>query len=394
MLINIFYNGTSSNYETDFEASNTYPHGEIVSRFGHYVNEYYKDRPTEGKVLRIHGLGTGKPDSSKTEQGMGDVSGLGMRDDVQSILEFVLATKKELEEQGKSNSTLSVVLTGWSRGGIGCIYAAHMLSKLWTELKTNMPLQIQLITFDPVSGMGTNFRALDMNWTDTFLNALGLYFGPQPTKGAFIANILNKLVKWWELPVQVKAYNGFYAHDERSREFATTMPSMTGDMSGRVYTLYEVPGTHSVLVGNYTLGSNDPVIRSTGLSIYNSVVQKVNEIMQQLGVKFAGAYRQWLSTLQKAATSFTPTLDNLKTFSLEAQQKYIITPHLLPTGGRSIYLGDNMLDRKWAPDVSLKEFLHESNKKFFLDIFSGIKQDKLASSVHIDNYPAWGKVAK
>jgi len=392
MLINIFYNGTSSNYETDFAASDTYPHGEIVSRFGYYVNEYYKSRPNQGKVLRINGLGTGKPDSSKAKQGAGNLSGLGMRDDVQSILEFVLATKKELEEQGKGDSTLSVVLMGWSRGGIGCIYAAHMLAKLWTELKTDIQLQIQLITFDPVSGAGTNVRALDMSWTETFLNALGVYFGPQPVKGSFIANILSKLVKWWELPVQVKAYNGFYAHDERSTGFATTMPSMTGDMSGRTYTLYEVPGTHSVLVGNYTLGSNDSVIRSTGLSIYNSVVQKVNNIMQQIGVQFAGAYRQWLSELQKAASSFTPTPDNLKAFSLEAQQKYITLSRLL--SGRSVYLGDNMLDREWEPDVSLSEFLHESNKKFFLDIFSGIKQDKLASSVHIDNYPAWGKVAK
>jgi|GEM_PF-4220228 len=382
MILSIFYNGTDSNYDEDFKKSGRFMLGEIVSRFGFFANEF---RPEN--VLRIHGVGGSKTDGSTA--GLGTVAGLRMRDDVQSILNFVLKAQACLEEKNKQapsekvDLNLSVTLMGWSRGAIGCIYAAHLLSKLWDVVKTDIKLQIKIIALDPVSGLGTNVRALDLSWTESFKTTIGSLLTKNPEK------ILKNLTKWWELPEYVTQFHGFYSHDERTMGFGTTMPTMLGDVSNRVFKLYEVPGTHSTLVGNlYPNGGSTEGLDSVGLSVYRSVVRKVGSLMESFNVQFfKKLYIKWLNDLNlssdlKLVNVIAPSEQDLERYKKLAQKTHIMpTLDITGGGGRGVFLGGNKLDRDWKPDCSLKKFLAESNSKSFIDWTSETKLEKLGGKV-------------
>ncbi len=415
MQLNVFYNGTLSNYEKDFQKEGRFIHGEIVSRFGFYTQKKASEKT---RVLRIHGVGSSKDDGNTITNTLGALFGVRMRDDVQNIVKFVIEARKTQWSSKSKDADLKVNLMGWSRGGIGCIYAAHMISLVWDSLeaeeKTNIKLSIRIIAFDPVSGLGTNFSALDMSWTDTAFEAFHLALGIA-TKSSIIQNlatIVKNLEKWWELPAHVTEYHGFYAHDERSIGFATTMPTMTGELYGRVFKLYEVPGTHSTLVGNlYPNGGATPAKDGTpdpvGLDIYRHVVQKVAAILEEWDVQFdAAIHEEWLTPLgfkenlrlskETKEQNPSPSLEDYVNYKRLAQKvsitwfKSINTPGL--TDGRGVYLGDNKLDRKWMAESTLTTFLSEQNTKSFVDSvwqsFTGgkTKLEKLGGNVSVHDY--------
>ncbi|WP_038182165.1 hypothetical protein [Vibrio rhizosphaerae] len=420
MKLHVFYNGTDSNYERDFREEGRFIHGEIVSRFGKYA----KDADGQiNNVLRINGVG-GSKGGNTVSSGLGTAFGVQMRSDVQAIVTFVMNTRTTMEaalEHGHSHDTeLVVTMMGWSRGGIGCIYAAHMVSKVWTELdkfdRPSITLDIKVVAMDPVSGLGTNVRALDMGWLDlaamsavTWLSSYTHQFGETVVKNLKLLN--SKLVNWWELPEHVTEYHGFYAHDERSVGFATTMPSMTGLVNNRSFHLYGVPGTHSTLVGNlYPYGggkaAEDGAPSQVGLHIYRSVVRKVAKLMHGWHVEFHADYVGWLQSLNinenlTIAVPHEITLEALAHYKSQAQLVSIVPSFLNPlnqkdvgpfTDGRGVYIGGNKQDRKWRPASSLTQFMNESNSKSAVDtmwqwiVGSETKLEKLGSHIQAHDY--------
>lgn len=420
MKLHIFYNGTDSNYYDDFREQGRFQHGEIVSRFGYYAQGSPLHREN---VLRIHGVGGSKEDGA-TPAVLGTLFGVRMRDDVQNIVSFVMDARMNLKIANKNeqaDTSLIVTMMGWSRGGIGCIYAAHMLSKIWNEVEkydpSSITLSIKVIAMDPVSGLGTNIRALDLGWLDlTVMSArlwLSSYTGSLSTTiVSSLKTVNDKLVNWWELPRQVTEFHGFYAHDERSVGFAPTMPTMTGDITGRDFNLYGVPGTHSTLVGNlYPAGGDQPATNNlacpVGLHVYRSVVKKVAELMRTWQVTFDdNEYKAWLKSLYINADL---ALDQVIPVSSEALSDYknkaqlvALTPSFLNplnqrsvpllTDGRGVYIGGNKQDRKWKPASSIEQFMNEQNTKSLIDsawqmvIGSESKLGKLGGNVHAHNY--------
>lgn len=416
MKLHVFYNGTDSNYETDFEKKGRFMHGEIVSRFGHYVQKANGDN-----VLRIHGVGGSKESGNAASNIAGTLFGVKMREDVQHICNFVMQARDNLFRANQKKSqpnqrdlTLSVTLMGWSRGGIGCIYAAHMLSKIWDKIESEensaIKLDIKVIAFDPVSGLGTNFRAVDLGWTDISIMAAKAWLGVERAKS--VRTIVSNLTNWWELTEHVSEFHGFYAHDERSVGFATTMPAMMGDPDNRAFHLYEVPGTHSTLVGNlFPNGGAGPAVNSTadpvGLHIYRSVVKKVGELLVGWQVpRHASITAEWLKPLGLTEAFglgqiVVPSENTLRQYK-DAAQRISIMPDVFATlnhkkvpgltDGRGVYLGGNAQDRKWQPGDSLTKFMSEPNTKSFVDswyqalVGSETKLEKLKGRVAAHDY--------
>jgi hypothetical protein len=419
MLLSIFYNGTDSNYDKDFKKEGRFIHGEIVSRFGFYTQ---KKQENQGRVLRMHGVGFSKEDGNAVTKGLGTVLGVRMRSDVQSAVKFVVeARQRQVAGNIKSNKKdlkLTVTLMGWSRGGIGCIYAAHMISKVWNCLEeaevSGITLDVRVIAFDPVSGLGTNVRALDMGWDELALRVVFTSLADNKVS-AIIDNIVDaigSLTNWWELPEHVTQFHGFYAHDERSIGFATTMPTMLGEAGNRVFKLYEVPGTHSTLVGNLYPNGGDKAAKDeapdpVGLHIYRSVVRRAVKLLTEWEVQFDDSiYANWLEPLgvgrnfQLANGVQVPTQEQLATYKTVAQETYITTntnevvdlSRIGLTDGRGVYVGGNTVDRKWQPESSLTEFLNEQNSKNVLDsawqylVGSETKLKKLGGTVSAHDY--------
>lgn len=421
MKLHIFYNGTDSNYDRDFQAAGRFMHGEIVSRFGKYA----KDAPGQNnRVMRINGVG-GSKGGNKVASGVGTAFGVQMRADVQSIVSFVMDTrtamKTSLANHTSDDTKLLVTLMGWSRGGIGCIYAAHMISKVWTALdkfdSAPIVLDIKVVAMDPVSGLGTNMRALDIGWLDlalmtgaVWLSSYTDQFGETLTESLKLIN--KQLVNWWELPEHISEFHGFYAHDERSIGFATTMPAMTGLVDNRQFHLYGVPGTHSTLVGNLypngggaPVGVVGPVVASpVGLHIYRSVVRKVAQLMHSWHVEFHTDYVPWLLTLhinEDLTLGDVPdiTPEQYAHYKSCAQNTAITTTNPLVkkdaiplTDGRGVYIGGNKQDRKWPPQKNIVEFMNEQNTKSSVDtlwqwiVGAETKLDKLGGNVEAHRY--------
>ncbi|SIO95706.1 hypothetical protein [Vibrio spartinae] len=420
MKLHIFYNGTDSNYESDFREQGRFIHGEIVSRFGKYA----KDVPRQSdNVLRINGVG-GSKGGNAISSGAGTAFGVQMRSDVQDIVTFVMNTRTTMKaaiQQGHSHDTeLVVTMMGWSRGGIGCIYAANMVSKVWCELdkfdSAPIVLKIKIVAMDPVSGGGTNVRALDMGWLDlavmstvTWISSYTHQFGETVVNN--LKKLNNQFVNWWELPEYVTEYHGFYAHDERSAGFATTMPTMTGLVDNRSFHLYGVPGTHSTLVGNlYPYGGGKAATNGApsqvGLHIYRSVVRKVAQLMDAWHVEFHADYVRWLQSLnihEDLTIAGVPviTLEELAHYKSEAQLVSIVPSFFNPlnqkdvgplTDGRGVYIGGNKQDRKWKPASTISQFMNEQNTKSSVDsmwqwiVGSETKLEKLGGNVQAHDY--------
>lgn len=427
MKLHVFYNGTDSNYDVDFEAKGRFMHGEIVSRFGYYAQQKHNSR-----VLRLHGVGGSKPDANVVTSIAGTLFGVKMREDVQHICNFVMEARAKLmlenKQQRQPDLKLEVMLMGWSRGGIGCIYAAHMLSKIWDKMeslaKSAIKLDIKVIAFDPVSGLGTNCRAINLGWTDVSIMAVKAWLGKDLEKS--IVDILKEMTNWWELTEHVSEFHGFYAHDERTQGFATTMPAMLGKPANRQFHLYEVPGTHSTLVGNlYPNGGAAPAVDGSkppvnqpdavGLYIYRSVVQKVGRLLTGWGITLDDSITtDWLQSLNLTATYKAeqvglPSVDALQQYKNAAQKTSIFLGVLssalnhqnVPglTDGRGVYLGDNAQDRKWPSNVSLTAFMNEQNTKSILDswyqalVGTETKLEKLKGNVVVHDFhlngPGW-----
>ncbi|NQZ09209.1 MAG: hypothetical protein HRT35_18785 [Algicola sp.] len=416
MKLHVFYNGTDSNYTTDFRKLGRFIHGEIVSRFGHYT-QAVDDQAVN--VLRIHGVGSSKEDGNFLTDKTGTALGVRMRSDVQNIVSFVMNARLRLKtanERGQVDANLVVTFMGWSRGGIGCIYGAHMVCKVWDDIEKNDPsgikLDIKIIAFDPVSGLGTNVRALDLSWLDvTFMaGALWLshYTGTLKDTVKASLNIISKhLVNWWELPVHVSQFHGFYAHDERSVGFAPTMPTMVGADVGRNFKLYGVPGTHSTLVGNlYPDGGATAGVAASpvGTHVYRSMVKKAGDLMTGWGVVFDNTiFEEWLKPLDLTANFalgviVVPSSEALTTYKARAQSVAITILNPLNkvstglTDGRGVYIGGNKQDRKWKPESSMVEFMNEQNTKSTIDsvwqmvVGSETKLEKLGGSVAAHSY--------
>lgn len=424
MKLHVFYNGTDSNYNDDFQKQGRFIHGEIVSRFGFYAQAANRQQPN---VLRIHGVGSSKEDNNLLTKTPGTLFGVRMREDVYNIVNFVMNARVNLNndnqqiQNNQADLNLVVSLMGWSRGGIGCIYAAHMLSKIWNDIEANAPsgikLDIKMVVFDPVSGLGTNMRALDLGWLDITLMAgsiwLSHYTGTmQKTITSSLDTLCKKMVNWWELPAHVSQFHGFYAHDERSVGFAPTMPTMAGNVAGRDFNLYGVPGTHSTLVGNLYPNGGDTVAADhlptpVGLHIYRSIVKKVGELMTAWNIAFHNdIYEQWLEPLDLTANFAlgqvaAPSAEALAAYKVQAQLVLLVpvSPNPLNlnsklglTDGRGIYIGGNKQDRKWKPESTLEEFMNEQNSKSVVDsawqLITGseTKLAKLGGNVAAHNY--------
>ncbi|UAA38001.1 hypothetical protein KIH87_15085 [Paraneptunicella aestuarii] len=424
MRLHVFYNGTDSNYDKDFRKEGRFIHGEIVSRFGYYAKNI--NNQEQANVLRIHGVGGSKTDGNIVTNTVGTAFGVKMREDVQNICNFVMEARDNLfranqqRQQNQRDLTLTVTLMGWSRGGIGCIYAAHMLSKIWDKVESEedsgIDLDIKVIAFDPVSGLGTNIRALDLGWTDIAIMGAKTWLSQGVTRAKNLTEsvytIVKNLTNWWELPEHVSEFHGFYAHDERSHGFATTMPTMLGDTDGRTFCLYEVPGTHSTLVGNLypyggaeaaQNGNADPV----GLHIYRSVVSKVGKLLAGWNVQLDASITQdWLQPLNLNGNFglgqiVAPSGDDLSEYKDHAQRISIVSDKLTSLNhkdipgladGRGVYLGGNKQDRKWKPEDTLTEFLGEQNSKSMIDswyqaiVGSETKLEKLKGNVSAHDY--------
>lgn len=382
MLLNVFYNGTDSNYNRDFQKEERFIHGEIISQFGFYAQKVEENK---SRILRIHGIGGSKEDGNIATDKLGRLFGVRMRDDVQTIVKFVMKAKQE--QLDNKDKEMTVTLMGWSRGGIGCIYAAHIISKMWDSIENpknpDIKLDVRIIAFDPVSGIGTNVRALDISWSETLFRALVLASDLATKNSKIVIDSLFETfcnqTNWWELPEHVTQFHGFYARDERSIGFATTMPTMLGEIGERVFNLYEVPGTHSTLVGNLypnggaepaTDGNPDPI----GLIIYRDVVEEAHKLLSAWGVTFDISIEEWLKPLREADKDLLEANMSLwgkyTEYRKQAQKIAItISPISVPllTDGRGVYLGGNKQDRKWKPESTLTEFLREQNSKSFVD---------------------------
>lgn len=417
MKLHVFYNGTDSNYTADFEKQGRFIHGEIVSRFGYYTQT--ADGQAEN-VLRIHGVGSSKEDGCFLTDKTGTALGVRMRSDVQNIVNFVMNSRSRLKtanEHGQVDANLVVTFMGWSRGGIGCIYGAHMVCKVWDVIEKNDPsgikLDIKMIAFDPVSGLGTNVRALDLSWLDVTFMAGALWLSSytetlNQTVKASLNTISKNLVNWWELPPHVSQFHGFYAHDERSVGFAPTMPTMIGAEAGRDFNLYGVPGTHSTLVGNlYPDGGATAGVAASpvGTHVYRSMVKKAGALMTGWGVVFNNAiYEQWLKPLDLSANFdleaiVVPSSEALTAYKSRAQNTAITLNNPLSQGsvavvtnGRGVYIGGNKQDRKWKPESSMVEFMSEQNTKSTIDsvwqmvVGSETKLEKLSGTVAAHSY--------
>ncbi|OUS29446.1 hypothetical protein A9Q99_10150 [Gammaproteobacteria bacterium 45_16_T64] len=424
MKLHVFYNGTDSNYNDDFIKQGRFIHGEIVSRFGFYTRAVNQQ---QANVLRIHGVGLSKVDGNPITDYTGRFFGVRMRDDVQDIVNFVMNARVNLKisnqqaQNGQADNDLVVTLMGWSRGGIGCIYAAHMLAKIWDKIEENDPsdinIDIKLIVFDPVSGLGTNMRALDLGWIDVTLMAGNLWLSHYTGNlNKTIVSSLNTMcensINWWELPEHVSQFHGFYAHDERSVGFAPTIPAMTGNVAGRNFNIYGVPGTHSTLVGNLYPNGGDTAAgngaaSSVGLHVYRSVVKKVGELMRGWNVAFDNSInQQWLEPLDlgndfSLGVIVAPSPEALAAYKNQAQLVALTPAVFNPlnqrstmglTDGRGVYIGGNKQDRKWKPESTMVEFMNEDNSKSKVDsvwqiiVGSETKLQKLGGNVAAHNY--------
>ena len=425
MKLHVFYNGTDSNFDKDFKKEGRFIHGEIVSRFGYYAQAETNNRD---KTLRINGVGGSKDNTNKAVSTLGTLFGVKMREDVAQIVAFVIKHRSALIAKNKKanpsaqDKTLVVTLMGWSRGGIGCIYAAHMLSKIWDEYEKSSPsnvvLSIKIIAFDPVSGLGTNMRAINIGWRDmaSLLCSVVLSTLDQKIMDIAVQNLektYQSIENWWELPEQVSEYHGFYAHDERSSGFATTIPAMVGNIKDRSFHIYSVPGTHSTLVGNlYPNGGSTPATDNTaspvGLLIYRCMVKKIMDLMTNWGCEFDHSIdSDWLAPLylDSEVNPLVITGEALAQYKKQAQLVAIISKHLNPmnqhsapgiTDGRGVYLGGNKQDRKWKPTSTLSEFMNEDNSKSILDsLYSYVnghqtKLEKLGGNVKVHDFALAG----
>jgi hypothetical protein len=339
MNICIFFNGTDSNFVDDVnlaDSNNTrFRAGEIVSRFADACCK--KD---EQRVLQIDGVG-----GSLT----GTALGTGLEANVQKGLAFWRWQKADATRFQNKRRILTIC--GWSRGGITALCLARAVSEEQQKLSNEEKWDIKVIAFDPVAGKGCNIRGLNR--------------------------------KWYEFMSDVSEYHGFYAHDERTVGFATTVPCVVdGKKSGLV--LYNTPGTHSVLVGNVLKsGSSSGNVDRVGVATYRSVQEQAHQIFKGWGVKFEqDKMKSWQVRLAEVQryTGFGSadgsSTEQLESFKAACQKARIFGASLLDGNGRGVYVGGNTTERSWDPTVSLKDFLEGSNEKNWFD-FGGKTESKI-----------------
>ena len=142
VVLSFFYNGTDSNYDDDFERNGRFQHGELVSRLGCYAQAASKTRADGTQknysARRFDGVGFSKRHRSLSQRIFGTMLGKGMLNDVNSIVDAVMDERNRIirEYHANDNGTtgpkeLCVTLLGWSRGGVGCIYAANKIATRW-----------------------------------------------------------------------------------------------------------------------------------------------------------------------------------------------------------------------------------------------------------------------
>ena len=377
VVLSVFYNGTDSNYMDDFQREGRFLHGELISRLGHAA---VLGARAPHRALRVHGVGGSKRARSRGRPLLGTGFGYGMLDDVREIVSFAMVERRNLLLRAQARGvsapqTLRVNLAGWSRGGVGCIYAAHLLSREWEAaeaaeraesesgagLADRVRLDIRLVVMDPVSGKGTNYRSIEQSWAE-----LG------------VADLFRRRTKWWELPATVTEFHGFYAHDERSPGFAATIPSMPSQSDRQSFHVYAVPGTHSTLVGNlWPNGGHkggqqaDPV----GQHIYRRVVTRVTNLLLDWGTPLdRTATAAWLEPMGLQVSPSTADRDHTAAVTMSAEpapvellaayrdgaQEVMLTfqfsRHILKTDGRGLFLGDNHRQRMWTQPDSLTDY--------------------------------------
>jgi len=317
MRVCIFYNGTDSNFDHDIswdasDTTNRFRAGEIVSRLSHTVDY------GQNQVLQVDGVG-----------GMlngGTLLGMGLEANVQLGRRFWETRMRQLPSGSNGNV---LIICGWSRGGITALCLARAVCDyLDSAGAANNSWEIKVMTFDPVAGKGANWE------------------GSRP---------------WYKLNRRVKEYVGFYAREELSPGFETTIPSRE-NVSTKM-TLIDVASFHSSLVGSVTETINGGV-DAAAARVYGKVKNRAMATLKDdWKVPFDDlSLNRWESRISSLRQIRTVNTMIEAAELRERCAKHSITSNRLIDGlGRGVFVGNNSSSRKWIRTSSLDDFLKMDN---------------------------------
>jgi hypothetical protein len=328
MRVCIFYNGTDSSFEKDANLesgqSNRFQAGEIISRLSHAVN------CKESHVLQVNGV-------SGDSRYFGTVLGVGLEQNVQFGKDFWVHRMTQ-----STDISNELIICGWSRGGITAMCLARAVSDYLNDKQVAInSWKIKVMTFDPVAGKGCN-------WEGTARK------------------------KWYILAPIVKEYVGFYAREELSPGFETTIPSRESEETKM--TLIDVAGFHSSLVGSITEtknGNDDWAAR-----VYGVVKNRALQALGEWGVLFNDTFLdKWEDDIVKLSRQKVGTSNEFR----DRCASHDITYSILRGSnlyncveGRGVFVGDNATSRQWIRTKTLEEFLKTDNHVTNIDGVKGL----------------------
>ncbi len=341
MRICIFYNGTDSNFDNDinwnYDETNRFRAGEIISRLSHIVDF------NKSQVLQVNGVGT----SNESTLGLGKVNlgtlvGSGIEENVQIGKRF-WETRMRQSLPGTKNE---LIICGWSRRGITAMCLARAVCDYLDQTPQSNSWKIKIMVFDPVAGIGTNYEGKR---------------------------------KWYELGSYVTEYVGFYAREEISPGFATTIPSRKSNKTKM--TLIDVAGFHSSLVGSMTETTLNKSVDIRAAKIYrkvkNRALQTLCDNWQVPLIK--DLLNKWNIQIDKLArpnsnNSFNLSDDQSNLFRKSCAVHKITTRVTTNSNVRGVYVGNNNNQRQWILTKNLYEFLMSKNETTYFDSSKQVTQ--------------------
>ncbi len=329
MRICIFYNGTDSSFEKDVNLEfssnrNRFMAGEIISRLAHTVD------CNESHVLQVNGV-------SDDSRFLGTALGVGLEQNVQFGKNFWVHRMSQSVDADNE-----LIICGWSRGGITAMCLARAVSDYLNDKQVAInSWKIKVMAFDPVAGKGANWEGQR---------------------------------QWYQLDPRVTEYVGFYARHETTQGFETTIPSRAS--FDTKMTLIDVAAFHSSLVGSVT--ETPPKIPGM-LTDYDRTAARVYRIVQMRAIKTLNDKDEWCIPFDKsrlkawkdkinglpAAIGLNSTeeiselRDRCRTHAI-AFDKVRTTDY----SGRGVFVGNNLLSRKWDKDIDIWRFLDQDNSFF------------------------------
>jgi hypothetical protein len=228
-IYTVFLHGTLSGREDRSWKALQYPEGELISVLAQDFRDQYSRESETYDWIEVNGPGTASKmmagdmysqsnaeDARNIGHGawgiLGVATGAGWGNTASGVAQLILngGDSKQRQLYRKNNPVTKVNIIGWSRGGITAFMLAHKLQS--GIFSTNTVQEVNIIAIDPVGGPG--------DW------------GLDGTTRT--------------LPRNVKNFAGFYARDENSAGFCSTLPRNTN----AAYHTYVMPGTHTTVVGD------------------------------------------------------------------------------------------------------------------------------------------------